>query len=452
MKIIVAGGGKVGSTLVRQLSAEGYDVTLIDHTRHTLETQVEQYDVLGYQGNCAAKETLVEAGIRDADLLIAATGMDEVNLLCCLTAHGLNADLHTIARIRNPEYTEQLYSMRELFALSMAVNPERQAAREIERLLKFPGFLRRDTFARGRVEIVELRVDSDSPLCNVALSDLNSIVKCQVLVCTVLRDDTAIIPGGNFVLQAGDRIFVTASTNTLAQLLKNLGIITHKAKRVMLCGGGRVSFYLAQLLQKSGITVQLIEKDYEECVQLSAALPSVCVIHGDASDHALLQREGLEECDALVALTGSDELNMVISLYANRCGVPQIITKLSRSETTGIFSNLSIGSVVCPKELCCNSITRYVRAMKNQTGAATAVHSIADGKMEAMEFVVDETTLHHGTPLKQLKLRRGVLIVCISRGGKTELPNGDSTFEVGDRLIVVADEQQILTQLNDMFE
>ena len=450
MKILIAGDGKVGATLTRQLSAEGYDLTLIDSNPKVLKASVERYDVIAVQGNCASMGTLRHAGAEDADLLIAATSADEVNLLCCMTAHGLNPRLHTIARIRNPEYAEQAYTMRNLFALSLAVNPEKQAAMEIERLLKYPGFLKRDTFAKGRAEIVELKIDSGSKLCNAPLSSLYHIVHCQILVCAVLRNGAAVAPDGNFVLQAGDRIFVTAPADNLSILLKSLGIITRKVRRVILAGGGRVSYYLANALQKSGITVQMIEQDSQRCVQLAGLLPSICVIHGDASSQALLDSEELSTCDALVTLTGLDELNMVISLYGNSCGVPQIITKLGRVENTRILDTLPIGSVICPKELCCNSIVRYVRAMRNQVGAAVTIHSIADGQAEAIEFLVDKAKV--GLNAKNLRLRKNVLVVSITHSGKTDIPNGDSVFQKGDSLIVVSSGDTVIQQLNDIFE
>ena len=328
MKIIIAGDGKMGATLARQLSAEGDDLTLIDSNPKVLESSEERYDVMVVQGNCASMDVLMQAGVKEANLLIAVAGADEINLLCCMTAHGLNPKLHTIARVRNPEYTDQIYGMRDMFALSMVVNPEKQAATEMARLLRYPGFLKRDTFAKGRVEIVELRLDEHSKLCNVALNDMNSIVKCKILVCAVLRNGTAVAPDGNFVLREGDRIFVTAPADTLTMLLKNLGIITHKVKRVILCGGGRVSYYLAKQLKNSGIGVQLIERDLERCNQLAAMLPEACIIHGDASSQFLLESEGIADCDALVTLTGLDELNMVVSIYGTSCGVPQVITKL----------------------------------------------------------------------------------------------------------------------------
>lgn len=451
MNIIIAGAGRVGTDLARQLSAEGYNITLIDSDPRVLNASLERYDVMAVHGNCAAMDTLLQAGVQEADLLIAATGADEVNLLCCSTAHGIHSNLHTIARIRNPEYTEQIYAMRDVFGLSMTVNPEKQAAVEIQRLLKYPGFLRRDTFAKGRAEIVELRIDENSKLCNKTLIEMSGIVKCKVLVCAVLRGGNAVAPGGNFVLQEGDRIFVTAPTENLSIMLKNLGIITRRARRVILCGGDSVGYYLAEMLVKGGISVQLIENDPLRCQKLAADLPEVCVVQGDAADHNLLESEGIATCDALVTLTGQDELNMIISLYGNSQKVPQVITKLSHSANRNIIDALALGSIVSPKELCSSNIIRYVRALQNQTGAAVSLHSIADGQAEAVEFLVDSTTKNCGIPLKELQLKPNVLIASITHGSKTEVPNGNSVFLEGDSLVVVTSGRGILQQLNDIF-
>ena len=451
MNIIIAGDGKVGSLLTRQLSSEGYNVTVIDSNPRVLEQTVERYDVFGVHGNCASMGILQQAGVKDADLLIAVTNQDEVNLLCCTTAHALNPKLHTIARIRNPEYSEQIYRMRNIFGLSMVINPENQAATEIERLLKYPGFLRRDTFAKGRTEIVELRVDAGSKLCNVKLMDLRSIVKCQVLVCAVLRDGAAIAPRGDFVLREGDRIFVTALSENLTTLLKNLGILTRRVRNVTLCGGGRISYYLASRLKKAGIACQIIDKDYDRCRELCELLPDCDIIHGNISEQDLLESEGLAQTDALVTLTGLDELNMIVSLYASSRGVPQVITKLSHLGNRSVIDSLALGSVICPRELVCNNIVRYVRAMQNQTGAAISVHTIADGQAEAMEFLADETTHHCGKPLKEIRLKPNVLLVSISHGATTQIPNGDSTFEQGDTVVVVTNGREVIRQLNDIF-
>lgn len=451
MKILIAGSGKLGETLARQLCSEEHDVTLVDSDRSVLESGLNRYDVMGVMGNCASMEVLRQAGVESANLLIAVTGSDEVNLLTCTTAHYINPKLHTIARIRNPDYAEQAYSMRDAFALSMIVNPERQAATEIERLLRYPGFLKRDTFAKGRMEIVELKLEADSRLCNVTLSSLNTLVRCRVLVCAVLRGGNAIAPDGNFVLHAGDRVFVTASTEVLSELLKNLGIVTHRAERVMLIGGGKISYYLAQALEESRLDVQLVEKDPDICEQMAKALPRTTVIQGDAADRSVLEGEGLASCDALVTLTGLDELNMVISLYGSGFGVKQIITKVGRMEDGRVLDSLPLGSVICPRKLSCSTIVRYVRAMQKQAGAAITVHTIADGQVEAIEFPVDEHTLHCGEPLKKLKLRENILLVGINRGDHTEIPNGDSSFEQGDSVVVVSSGATVLMQLNDIF-
>lgn len=451
MNIIIAGSGKVGTTLARRLSEEGYDLTLIDSSPKVLSDVCNDCDVIGVRGNCASMQVLQQAGVANADLLIAATNQDEVNLLCCTTAHGMNPKLHTIGRIRNPDYTHQIYAMRDVFALSLAVNPEKQAASEIESLLRFPGFLHRDTFAKGRTAIVELRVEKDSKLRNVTLTSLNSIVKCKVLVCAVLRNGSAVIPGGNFVLLEGDRIFVTAPSSSLSVLLKNLGIITRRARKVILCGGGRTTYYLAEQLCHDGVSVCIIEKDMKQCESLAAALPDVTVINGDASDKSLLEDYGLSTCDALISLTGTDEMNMIISLYANTRGVPQVITKLGHTENRSISHNLALGSVISPRDLCCDTIVRYVRAMSNMTGTAESVHTIADGQVEAVEFRVDQHTLHRNTPLKEIRLRSGVLLVSIAHDAQTEIPGGNSSFCEGDTIVAVTSHRGTLRQVNDIF-
>ncbi len=451
MNIIIAGNGKVGRTLARQLAQEGHDLTIIDRSSRVLETSIERIDAMTVLGNCASKQTLLDAGIEKADLLIATTNADELNLLCCMTAHGLNPNLHTIARIRNPEYADQIMTMRDIFPLSLTFNPEKHAALEIERLLKFPGFLRMETFAKDRAQIVELRLNSDSKLCNLPLKDLGSVVKCRVLVCAVLRSGTAIAPSGNFILKEGDRIFVTAPTANLATLLKSLGIVTRKVRNVLICGGGMLSYYLATLLEDEKMDVTILEKDPARCKELAGLLPWVSVVCADCSSQVALDDQGLADQDAVVSLTGMDETNMIISLYAGKQGVGQVITKLSRSENAPLADTMALGSTISPRELCCNTIVGYVRAMENQTGAAVSVHAIADGQVEAVEFTVDESTRNCGTPLKQLKLKPNVLIVSITHGADTQIPGGDSVFMPGDTVVVVTSGRGVLQQINDIF-
>ena len=451
MNIIIAGAGRIGRSLARQLSAEGHDLTVIDTNEEKLAMTGEKYDVITVRGNCATMTTLRKAGIESADVLIASARADETNLLCCMTGHALNPNLHTIARIRTPDYYDQIYEMRESFHLSMTFNPELTSAREITRLLEYPAFLQRETFDKDRVEIVELPIKAGSKLDGVRLTELHSITGCQVLVCTVIRDGKTIMPDGSFTLQGGDRIYVTASSEELTTLLRNLGIIQRRICRVLICGGGRISFYLTKLLSRAGIHVRILERDEARCEHLADILPEAEIILGDASDRSVLEEQAASECDAVVSLTGLDEVNMIISLYASDLGVPHVLTKVGRLESFPIVDKLGVGSAVCPQEVVGGSIVRYIRAVKNLTGAALSVHSIANGNAEAQEFEVDETTKNRGIPLKDISLRPNVLLVSISHHGKATIPNGSSSFDIGDTLVVVTDSDNLTEQLNDIF-
>ena len=452
MKILIAGGGKIGTCLTEQLTNEGHELTIIDCSTSVLEDVMEKYDVITVAGNAASMAVLETAGVKEMDLFIAATDMDEVNMLACMTAHGMNPNLTTIGRIRNPEYRLQAYEMRDVFGLTLSVNPEHRAAREIARLLNFPGFLSVDTFAKGYVEIVELKVDAGSKLVGTKLSRMEDIVHTQVLVCAVYRNGETIMPDGNFVIRENDTLFITASTDNLTSLLKNLGIIAKKAKRVVIAGGGRISYYLVKELEKSGMDCTIVEIDPNRCRELAEVLPNATIVHGDASSQAFLDMEGVGESDALVTLTGLDELNIVISLYGNTRNVSQVVTKLSHAENNRILDTLPIGSVISPKELAGFSILRYVRAMQNQEGNAISVHRIGGGKVEAMEFIVDENTRHCNEKLKNVKTKKNVLIVSILTKTKVEIPTGSSKFSEGDTVVIVTNSSTPILSLNDIFE
>lgn len=451
MKILIAGGGKIGSTLADQLSDEDHEITVIDQKSEVLDDIIEKYDVITMLGNAASLSVLEEAGVKEADLLIAVTDRDEVNMLACMTAHNANPNLHTIARIRDPEYRAQAFDMRELFGLSMSINPEQQAAVEIARLLKYPGFLRIETFARGRVEIVELKVDGKSPLNHTALKDMSKVIHTQVLVCVVERNGECIMPDGNFVVETGDLLYITAASDKLSTLLKNIGIIPHKVKRVILAGGGRISYYLIKELESTGMDCTVIDSNQKRCEYLAEEFPKSTIICGDATNQDFLDSEGIGDSDALVTLTGMDELNIVISLYGHTRNVSQVVTKLSHAENNKILDELELGSVISPKEMASNAIVRYVRAMINGIASAVTVHKIAGGKAEAIEFVVDEDTKHIGTPLKNIKTRSDVLIASIARHGHTEISSGNSHFEVGDVVVIVTNTKAQVHQLNDIF-
>ncbi len=452
MRIIVAGDGKVGLAITRLLSQEGHDIVAIDTKSNVLQDNLQDLDVMTVAGNCASMDTLYEAGIEQTDVLIAATNADETNLLCCLTGRKLNSRLYTIARVRNPEYTEQLYKMREDFGLSLIINPEKDAAKEIYRLLQLPGFIGRETFAKGRVEIVELKIEEGSPLEGVQLTRMHyALGGKKVLVCAVIREGEVFIPTSDTVFKAGDHIFVTAPVAILSHILKKLGITQKRIKYAMLIGGGRVCYYLAKHLADSGVHVKIIEKDPNRCIQLASELPRAAIIQADGTTQHVLESEGLAEMDALVTMSAMEEQNVFISMYGHMLGVPNIITRLNRTEMNGMLENLPIGSVVSPKELCSENIVQYIRAMQNQAGAAVSVHRIAEGRVEALEFVINKQSRYVGEPLKNLKLKKNVLLSCITRHGTTTIPDGNSTFEPGDNVVVVTSRDEPILQFNDIF-
>lgn len=452
MKIIVAGDGQVGIALTRLLSQEGHELVTINSNRAIIERDMQDLDVISIHGNCAAMATLTEANVKQADVLVAATSADETNLLSCLTARRMNPGLHTIARVRNPEYIEQLYMMRDEFGLSLIINPEREAAREMYRLMQIPGFLKRETFAKGRVEIVELKIEENSLLDNVILHHLPHVLgNLKILVCAVVRDGHAFIPNGDTTLRRGDHIYVTAPMAALSGLMKKMDITKRKIRHALLVGGGRVGYYLAQNLINAGVRVKVIEQNMDRCLQLNDILPGAAIIHADGSSPAVLESEGLTETDAFVTLTGLDEQNVITSMYGTAQGVPTVITMVNRMATAGMLENLPVGSVVSPKELCCENIVQYVRAMGNQAGAANSVHRIADGRVEALEFVINKHSRHIGDPLIKMHLKRNVLIACITCRGETILPNGSSSFNIGDTVVVVTSRDEPILQFNDIF-
>ncbi len=450
MKIIIVGDGKVGLALTRQLSREDHDITVIDSNPRVNET-LEKYDVMIVNGNGASLETLREAGVAEADLVIAATSSDEINMLCCVTAKYF-ADVHTIARVRNPAYAEQLVQLRSQFGLSMTINPERQAANEIVRLLQYPSFLKRESFAKGRIEIVELEVKAGSRIEDLALHQLYQ-VSGGILVCAVERKGEITIPNGSFVLRAGDHIHVTAQAIDLSMLLKTLEITPQRVRQVLVVGGSRTAYHLSKRLLKMGMGVKIIEQQHDRCLELADLLPKATIIEGDGSQFQLLLQEGIAESDAVVTLTNMDEENIVISLYANHVGVPKVITKVNRMEYTEIFDGSGLGSIISPRDLCSASIVHYVRAMGNtpEGGSMLSLHRMIGDRLEALEFAIGKSTRYIGTPLKNIPLRKGVLMSCITHRGKTIIPNGDSCFYPEDIILVVTSSGRPIQQLDEIF-
>ena len=453
MKIVIVGDGKVGQALTGQLAEEGHDVVVIDSSPKALRTSVEIHDVMGVNGNGASYAVQKEAGVGEADLLIAATSGDELNLLCCMLAKKLGAR-HTIARVRNPDYADQLVLMKEELGLSMTVNPELAAAREIARMLRFPSALKLDSFARGQVELVEIKVKADSPLLGQALYALSSRLGIRILICAVRRGEEVYIPTGDFVLQEGDKITITASPSELDSLFRKLGIYRHKIHRVMVVGGGRIAYYLAKQLLRLGMSVKIIEQDAARCEQLSEALPKAHIILGDGTERELLEEEGIADMDALVAVTGMDEENIIISMYAGTLGLAKVVTKINRMSFQEILDGAGIESVITPKGITVNQIIRYVRAMDNSKGSnVETLHRIVGGRVEALEFNVAKNCQGEltGIPLKDLRTRKDLLIACIIRGQQIIYPGGNDTIEERDSVIVVTTGHQ-LQDLSDILE
>ncbi len=437
MKIIVVGCGKVGLTLTEQLNNEGHDITVIDKNADTLKSVTDSIDVMGVEGNGAIYQVQIEAGIKDTDLLIATTDSDELNMLCCLIAKKAG-NCHTIARIRNPEYANETRYIREELNLSMAINPELAAAKEISRLIKFPSVIKIDTFAKGRVELMKFLIPENSVLHNIQIFEVATKLKCNVLICAVERGRDVIIPDGNFRLMSGDKISFIAAQGDAMHFLQQIGIVSKAIKSVMLVGGGKITYYLARMLDEAGIRVKIIEQDLNRCYELSELLPRAMIIHGDGSNQQLLLEEGIGQAEAFAALTGFDEENIMLSLYAATVTKAKLVTKINRIAFEDVIQQLNLGSIIYPKMITADTITQYVRAMQNSMGSnVETLYKIVAGKAEALEFRVGKDAPMIGIPLEKLNFKNNLLIACINRNGKIITPRGKDTIEVGDTVIVV---------------
>lgn len=451
MKIVIVGGGKVGYAIASQTAREGHDITLVDNDREKADRLSDALDIMALYGNGASLAVQREADVGGSDLLIAVSPMDELNMICCMLARKLGCK-NTIARVRNPEYAEQLYLLREELGLSMTINPEWAAAREIFRLLQFPGFLKRDSFAKGRAEIVAMMVREDSPLRGAKLMSLPRLLKPKILVCAVQRGSRVFIPDGSFTLEKGDEVYVTAPATELARLMHSVGLKKHAGRDILIVGGSRSAQYLADMLSKSGIRVKLIEKNPERSRLLAEALPNVTVICADGSAQSVLQSENIGQMDAVVTLTDMDEENIMISMYANYLGVRQVITKINRTEYFEILQNRGIDCVISPKELCANEIVRYVRAMQSTTGGSIlTLYHLVDGQVDALEFDVRKSTRFLGKSLAEIQLKPNILIACINRRGRIIIPGGSDFLEAGDTVVVVTAANRVILDLNDIF-
>ena len=438
VKIVVVGGGKIGSALLEQLAKENHRVTLVDKSRRVVTDITNSFDVLGVCGNGATVATQDEAGVPTSDLLIACTNSDEMNLLCCLVAKKLGAK-YTIARVRNPEYNSQVQLIREELGLSMVINPDLVTARELFRMLRFPSAIDIDTFSGGRAELVGLKVRENSVLSGLQLRDLPKKVGARVLICIVQRGDDVFIPSGDFILRSGDIIRIAASRKNLEAFFGVLGALRREVGSVMIIGGSRIAFYLAQMLLGIGVKVKIIEQNEARAVELCELLPKAMIISGDATDQSVLLEEGIENTDAVVTLTGSDEENIIIAMYATGKNVPKVISKVSRPSLSGLVAAAGLESAVSPRDITANQMAQYVRAVQNSIGSnVETLYSIAGGRVEALEFAVRSHSPDVvGVPLSKLSLKENILIACITRGSEIIIPGGDTVIMKGDNVVVV---------------
>lgn len=438
MNIVIIGDGKVGHKIVRQLSEENDDVVLIDQSEQKLKNSSNELDISCITGNGASVETQKQAGVAEADLVIACTSTDELNMLCCLLAKRLGAR-QTIARVRNPVYFQQIHLIKEDLKLSMAVNPEMVLAEEISRVLIFPSAAKVETFAKGRVELVEITLGEGSPIAGLSLVELYQKYQIKILICAVQRDQEIFIPDGSFVLKEGDKVHIAAPHKAIERFFKTTGAKRSRVRTVLICGGGRTAYYLAARMLTLGMQVKIIEQNKARCEELCELLPKATIIQGNASDHALLDEEGLENADAFVALTGIDEENIIMSLYAKTRRIFKVIAKVNEEGLQEMAREMGLESVVSAKDVTANMVLGYVRAMKNSLGSANieTVYRLLGGKVEALEFIIREKTSYTGIPLKDLPIRENRLLACIVRRRQVIIPGGNDTMEVGDSVIVI---------------
>ena len=438
MNIIIVGCGKVGETLAAQLNEEGNNITVIDLSESKVNNVSSRYDVMGVAGNGATHSVQREAGIASADLLIAVTGSDELNLLCCLVAKK-TGNCQTIARIKNPEYSTEAPFLKDELGLAMIINPEFAAAQEISRLLRFPSAIKIDTFAKGRVELLKFKLPEDSRLVGRPVREVVSKLHCDILVCTIERGGEAYIAKGDFTFEAKDIVSIIASPKNASDFFKKINFKLDSVKDAMIVGCGKVTHYLCQNLQKTGINIKVIEEDKHVCEAFSNKFPDVSVIRGNSADKSLLMEEGIERAGAFVTLSDADEENILLSLFAKSVSDGKLITMVSRMEFDEVIRQLDLDTTICPKNITADMIARYVRAMNNTHGNnMETLYNIIPGKAEAAEFMIRENSPITGTPLAELRFKENVLIAAILRGKKVMIPRGHDTIERGDAVIVVS--------------
>lgn len=438
MKIIIVGMGKIGSAIAYQLVNEGHDVTAVDIQSEKLFKVSEDMDISCVKGSGADSDILSEAGVENTEIVIAVTANDEINLLCCLVAKKMGA-AYTICRVRNPEYSDSVELIKDDLGLSLVVNPEREAALEMERIIENPFAKNVESFMDGKVKLFSFSLSADSPLCGSSVQQISAKTKTESLFCAVERGNEIYIPFGSFVFEENDTVTAIAFASGMHKLLAELGISRTKIKNVIIVGGGTTALYLAKQLLKRKTAVSIIEKNIKRAEFVSLEIPEADVINADGTEHTVLEEEGLSEADAICFLTGIDEENIISSLYARNLN-PKIktITKINRAELERMVKSLGIGSVVSLKQMSANLVLQYVRAKQNSIGSSVrTLYKLLDDKLEALEFVVNENSRLIDIPFKDLRLRENILIACINRGGELIMPNGSDVLKSGDTVIIV---------------
>ena len=438
MKIIIAGAGEVGSHLAKMLSGGLHDITVIDTSRAKIEAMTNRYDIMGVVGNGATHTIQREAGVATADLLIAVTNSDELNLLCCVVAKK-EGNCQTIARLKNPEYSKDAPYLKEELGLAMVINPEYAAAEEIARVLRFPSAIKIEPFAKGRVELIKFRINKDGALAGLSVREMMAKYPSEILVCTIERGEDAYIPYGDSTFEEKDIVSIIATPKEANEFFKKIRYKGHSIKSALIVGGGVLTHYLCEILEQSGVGLKVIEKDYKTCEELCTRWQKTDVIHGNPADKELLMEEGLETAGAFVTLSDVDEENILLSLYAKEIGGGKLITKINRSDYDSVVSRLDLDTVICPVNITSDEILRFVRATRNAMGSnVETLYNIIQDEVEACEFIVKENSPIAGKPLSQLKFKKDVLVASISRGGEIIIPRGHDVIEAGDRVVIVS--------------
>ncbi len=437
LNIIIVGCGKVGNTLIEQLSKEGHDITIIDKSPSKIQEMTNLYDVMGLVGNGASYSVQMDAGIENTDLIIAVTDSDELNLLCCTVAKRVG-DCAAIARVRTPDYSSEVGYLRQKLGLTMIINPELEAAKEIARILYLPTALEVNSFAHEQAELIKFKIPEGNILDGITIATMGRDISSDTLVCAIEREGEVYIPDGDFRMENGDVIYFVAPRKSIRSFLRRIGFTTKQVKDTLIIGGGKATYYLANQLIRMGISTKIIERDKARCEELSVLLPNAVIINGEGTDQELLLEEGLEHVESFVPLTGIDEENIMLTLYAKQTSQAKVITKINRINFENVISSLDLGSVIYPRLITSEAIIAYVRAKKNSMNSnIETLYHMFDYRVEAIEFHVDEPSEVTGIPLMDLPLKKNLLVCCIYRNGFIRIPSGQDSIEVGDMVMIV---------------